>query len=47
MAAGKQVIAICQSGGEFKTDKDSLLSYKGGDAHAIEIDNQMNYEDLP
>nr|GMD12044.1 uncharacterized protein LOC109165518 [Ipomoea batatas] len=44
--AGKRVIAICQSGGEFEADKDGLLSYKGGDAHAMEIDDQMNYEDF-
>lgn len=35
MVAGKQVMAIYQSGGEFKTDKDALLLYKGGDACSI------------
>nr|GMD48401.1 uncharacterized protein LOC109190505 [Ipomoea batatas] len=32
---GKQVMAIYQSGGEFKTDKDALPLYKGGDACSI------------
>nr|XP_016470362.1 PREDICTED: uncharacterized protein LOC107792641 [Nicotiana tabacum] len=44
--AGKRVIAICQSGGEFETDKDGFLSYKGGDAHAMEMDDKMNYNDF-
>ena len=44
--AGKRVIAICQSGGEFETDKDGFLSYKGGDAHAMEIDDKMKYKDF-
>uniref|UniRef100_A0A5B6YXA9 SWIM-type domain-containing protein n=1 Tax=Davidia involucrata TaxID=16924 RepID=A0A5B6YXA9_DAVIN len=44
--AGKKVIAICQSGGEFETDKDGTMSYRGGDAHAMEIDEQMKYNDF-
>lgn len=44
--AGKRVIAICQSGGEFETNSDGILVYKGGDAHAIEIDNKMGYKKL-
>ncbi|KAJ8767921.1 hypothetical protein K2173_020861 [Erythroxylum novogranatense] len=36
--AAKKVIAICQSGGEFVTNKDGSLSYSGGDAYAIDID---------
>lgn len=43
---GKRVIVICQLGGEFESDKDGLLSYKGGEAHAMEIDDQMKYEDF-
>ncbi|RAL50087.1 hypothetical protein DM860_007761 [Cuscuta australis] len=43
---GKRVIAICQLGGEFESDKEGLLSYKGGEAHAMEIDDQMKYEDF-
>lgn len=44
--AGKRVIAICLSGGEFETDEDGSLNYKGGDAHAMEIDDNMKYSDL-
>ncbi|XP_028760035.1 uncharacterized protein LOC114718769 [Neltuma alba] len=38
--ATKKVIAICQSGGEFVTNKDGSLSYNGGDAYAIDVDSQ-------
>lgn len=44
--AGKKMIAICQSGGEFVTNKDGTLSYKGGDAHAIDIDDEIKFEDF-
>ncbi|CAL5402006.1 unnamed protein product [Camellia sinensis] len=44
--AGKKVIAICQSGGEFETNNDGSLSYRGGDAHAMEIDEHMKYNDF-
>ena len=44
--ATRKVIAICQSGGEFVTDKDGSLSYSGGDAYAIDIDQQTNLSDL-
>ncbi|XP_007031260.2 PREDICTED: uncharacterized protein LOC18600636 [Theobroma cacao] len=44
--ASKKIIAICQSGGEFETDKDGSLSYRGGDAHAIDIDDQMKFNDF-
>ena len=44
--AVKKVIAICQLGGEFKTNMDGTLLYNGGDAHAMEIEDQMNYNDL-
>ncbi|XVF05886.1 hypothetical protein REPUB_Repub06bG0000700 [Reevesia pubescens] len=44
--ATKKIIAICQSGGEFDTDKDGSLSYRGGDAHAIDIDDHMNFNDF-
>lgn len=43
---GMKVIAICQSGGEFVADDDGSLSYRGGDAHAMEIDERMKYEDF-
>lgn len=43
---GMKVITICQSGGEFVVDDDGSLSYQGGDAHAVEIDELMKYEDF-
>ncbi|GKV29052.1 hypothetical protein SLEP1_g38024 [Rubroshorea leprosula] len=42
----KKMIAICQLGGEFKTNRDGSLSYSGGDAHAIDIDDQMTFDDF-
>lgn len=44
--AGKKIIAICMSGGEFETEKDGSLLYKGGDAHAIDIDDQIKFNDF-
>lgn len=44
--AAKKIIVICQSGGEFKIEKDGCLSYKGGDAHAIDIDDQMKFNEF-
>ncbi|MCL7028160.1 hypothetical protein MKW94_026774 [Papaver nudicaule] len=41
----KKLITICQTGGEFMTNKDGSLSYNGGDAHAIDIDNETRFED--
>jgi len=41
--AGKKIIAICQSGGQFEMDKDGMMTYKGGDAHAIDIDDEMKF----
>ncbi|CAO2835919.1 unnamed protein product [Amaranthus hypochondriacus] len=40
---GKKLIAICQSGGEFNTDKDGVMTYNGGEAHAIDIDDEMKF----
>ncbi|KAM1110956.1 hypothetical protein ACFX13_010361 [Malus domestica] len=42
----KRVIAICQSGGEFLTEKDGTLSYRGINAHAIDIDDQMKFDEF-
>lgn len=36
----KKVIAICQSGGNFETGKDDSMSYIGGEAYAIDLDEQ-------
>ncbi|XP_023750123.2 uncharacterized protein LOC111898448 [Lactuca sativa] len=44
--AGKKAIAICQLGGVFKTLDDGSLSYEGGDAHAIDIDENSKYSDF-
>ena len=44
--AGTKIIAICQSGGKFEAGKDGALSYKGGDAHAIDIDDGVKFRDF-
>ncbi|GFZ09125.1 hypothetical protein Acr_20g0009330 [Actinidia rufa] len=44
--AMKKIIAICQSGGEFETNDNGLLSYNGGDAYALDLDNQMKLSDF-
>ncbi|KAL3651426.1 hypothetical protein CASFOL_004428 [Castilleja foliolosa] len=44
--AVKKIIAICQSGGEFETNTDGILSYTGGNAHAMEIDDKLKFKDL-
>lgn len=44
--AGKKIIAICQAGGQFETDKDGFLSYHGGDAHAIDVDEGTKFGDF-
>lgn len=43
--AAKKIIAICQSGGEFVTNnEDGSLSYMGGNAHAVDIDENTNVD---
>lgn len=44
--AAKKVIAICQSGGDFEKDEDGNLLYIGGDAHAMEVDDEMTYDNF-
>ncbi|MED6142733.1 hypothetical protein PIB30_118153 [Stylosanthes scabra] len=44
--ATKKVITICQSGGEFVTEKDGSLFYNGGDAYAIDIDQRTKLTDF-
>ncbi|XP_031285780.1 uncharacterized protein LOC116144482 isoform X1 [Pistacia vera] len=44
--ATKKIIAICQSGGEFVTNKDGSLTYNGGEAYAIDIDQQTELSDF-
>lgn len=40
--APKKVIAICQSGGDFETGKDDSMSYIGGEAYAVDLDEQSH-----
>ncbi|CAF2089602.1 uncharacterized protein LOC103875009 isoform X1 [Brassica rapa] len=44
--ATKKVIAICQAGGQFVTNKDGLLVYTNGDAYAIDIDHETSLTDF-
>ncbi|KAF2324079.1 hypothetical protein GH714_006521 [Hevea brasiliensis] len=46
MMAETKLIAICQLGGEFEIDKDGSLPCRGGDAYAIDIDDQMKFNDF-
>lgn len=46
MADNKDVIAICQSGGQFVTNKDGSLSYTGGEAYAIDINSESKLNNL-
>lgn len=45
MKKGKQIL-ICQSAGKLVTADDGSLSYKGGEAHAIGVDNEMPFDEL-
>lgn len=42
----KKIIAICQSGGDFKTGKDDSLFYEGGEAYAVDLDHQTQLSDF-
>lgn len=42
----KKIIAICQSGGEFKTGDDGLLVYDGGEAYAVDVGHGTRLNDL-
>ncbi|KAK4349679.1 hypothetical protein RND71_032434 [Anisodus tanguticus] len=45
--ASKKIIAICQSGGEFVTNnEDGSLLYVGGEAYALDLDNQTLLNDF-
>ncbi|XP_024988328.1 uncharacterized protein LOC112523111 isoform X1 [Cynara cardunculus var. scolymus] len=37
----KKMIAICQYGGEFETNEDGSMSYIGGEAYAVDLDENM------
>nr|XP_043622114.1 uncharacterized protein LOC122593734 [Erigeron canadensis] len=45
MAKGK-LILICHSGGEFVTNDDATMSYKGGEANAINVTSETLFNDL-
>uniref|UniRef100_A0A1D1YAP4 Protein FAR1-RELATED SEQUENCE 11 n=1 Tax=Anthurium amnicola TaxID=1678845 RepID=A0A1D1YAP4_9ARAE len=45
MEHGK-TMAICQYGGEFASNSDGSLTYAGGEAHIIDIDHGMLFDDL-
>lgn len=45
MAKGK-LILICQSGGQFITNSDGSMSYTGGEANALEINQETLFDDL-
>ncbi|KAL1806789.1 hypothetical protein ACET3Z_029857 [Daucus carota] len=36
----KKVIAICQSRGNFELGEDGLMSFNGGEAYAVDLDQQ-------
>lgn len=40
----KRIITICQSGGEFKTDESGSLSYSGGVAYAVDINQETKFK---
>lgn len=42
----KKIIAICQSGGEFITGDDGSLVYDGGEAYAVDVDQDTRLDDL-
>ncbi|XP_058209324.1 uncharacterized protein LOC131322142 isoform X2 [Rhododendron vialii] len=44
--AMKKIIAICQSWGEFETSKDGSMTYKGGEAYAMDLDQQTKLSDF-
>ncbi|KAJ3679081.1 hypothetical protein LUZ60_017092 [Juncus effusus] len=41
-----KILAICQMGGEFVQNKDGTLTYAGGEAHAVDIEQDMTLDDL-
>lgn len=42
----KKIIAICQSGGEFTNKEDGTLSYSGGEAYALDVDENTSLPDF-
>lgn len=46
MADGGIVVAICQYGGEFTSGPNGNLTYKGGEAHAVDVTRDMPLENF-
>lgn len=47
MGMGKgKLILICQSGGKFLTDDDGTMTYTGGEAEAIDINQETSFLDF-
>jgi len=44
MADGGIVVAICQYGGEFTSGPNGNLTYKGGEAHAVDVTRDSSLE---
>ncbi|KAM0969299.1 hypothetical protein COP2_017957 [Malus domestica] len=44
--ARTKLILICQSGGEFVVKDDGSMSYTGGDAQAVDINHETQFDDL-
>lgn len=44
--ASKKIIAVCQSGGDFVTSGDGSLTYTGGEAFAVDIDDKTLLSDF-
>ena len=42
----QKVIAICKSRGNSELGEDSLLSYNGGEAYAVDFDRQTQLSDF-
>ncbi|KAM0042111.1 putative transcription factor interactor and regulator CCHC(Zn) family [Helianthus debilis subsp. tardiflorus] len=42
----KKIIAICQSGGVFQTEKDGSMTYSGGEAYAVDLDTETKVIDF-
>uniref|UniRef100_A0A5B7AED0 SWIM-type domain-containing protein n=1 Tax=Davidia involucrata TaxID=16924 RepID=A0A5B7AED0_DAVIN len=44
--AKEKLVIICQSGGKFTTGTDGSLSYSGGDAHVMTINNETRFDEF-
>lgn len=42
----EKILAICQFGGDFMTSSDGSMIYSGGEAHVIDIDRNMSFNEL-